>query len=110
MFTNPKRQEFAKDVFESTLEQRGGKDIKRGLEFINRNIIEKFSRGKVGIVDLRDWFSRLGKIQKKEGYGNENWDTMCRNERGQNEIGELLFQFRLEMANLYRKTNKELES
>lgn len=110
MFTNPKIQEFAKDVFELTLEQRGGKDIKRGLDFINRNIIEKFSRGKVGIVDLRDWFSRLGKNTEKEGYENEDWDAMCRNERGQNEIGELLFQFRLEMANLYRKTNMELEA
>lgn len=110
MFTNPKIQEFAKDVFESTLEQRGGKDTKRGLDFINRNIIEKFSRGKVGIADLRDWFSRLGKDKEKVGYENDDWDAMCRNERGQNEIGELLFQFRLEMANLYRKTNKELES
>ena len=110
MFTNPKIQEFAKDVFESTLELRGGKDTKRGLEFINRNIIEKFSRGKVGVVDLRDWFSRLGKIQEKEGYGNEDWDAMCRNERGQNEIGELLFQFRLEIANLYRQTNNELDA
>jgi len=109
MFTNPKIQEFAKDVFESTLEQRGGKDTKRGLEFINRNIIEKFSRGKVGVADLRDWFSRLGKNTEKKGYESEDWDALCRNERGQNEIGELLFQFRLETANLYRKTNKELE-
>lgn len=116
MFTNPKIQEFARDVFNKTLEERGGKDTKRGLDFIKRNIVDGFSRGKIGLRDVRGWWARLAEKESAESknreierYTNEEWDFMCRNERGQNEISEMLFQFRIEIANLYRRTNKEAE-
>lgn len=110
MFTNPKIQEFARDVFDRTLEERGGKDIERGLNFIKRNIIDGFSRGKIGLRETRDWWARLAEKELEttgkdanEKYTLEKWDSMCRNERGENEIGEMLFQFRVEIANLYRR-------
>ncbi len=116
MFTNPKIQEFARDVFNKTLEERGGQDTKRGLDFVKRNIVDGFSRGKISLRDVRGWWARLAEKElaesenrENEKYTNEEWDFMCRNERGQNEIGEMLFQFRVEIANLYRRTNRQTE-
>lgn len=108
MFTNPKIKQFAKDVFEMQLERRGGKDTRKGLEWIKKNILDSFSRGKIGASELHIWFNQLAEKMKSEGYTNEDFDALCRDEWGNLVIGELLFQFRLELANLYRKTLIEL--
>ena len=117
MFTNPRIQEFARDVFKRTLEERGGKDQKRGLDFIKRNIVDGFSRGKIGLRETRDWWARLAEKESETTGSDENlkytleeWDSMCRNERGENEIGEMLFQLRVETANLYRQANQQTEA
>lgn len=110
MFTNPKVKEFAKDVFEITLERRGANDKQKGLEWIKKNILDGFSRGKVTVANLKEWFLNLGEKQGKNGYSNEDWDTFCRDEWGNLAVGELLFQTRLELANLHREENENLRS
>lgn len=100
MFTNPKIQQFAQDVFAMQLERRGGKDKERGLKFIKSNILDRFARRQILVSTLRDWFCELAK--EKEGYKCEDWDALCRDEQGHDAVGELLFQMRLELANLYR--------
>lgn len=110
MFTNPKVKDFAKDVFEITLERRGANDRQKGLEWIKKNILDSFSRGKITVANLKEWFLNLGEKQGKDGYSNEEWDTFCRDEWGNLAVGELLFQTRLELANLYRKDNENLKS
>lgn len=100
MFTNPKIQQFAQDVFAMQLERRGGKDRERGLKFIKSNILDGFARRQILVSTLRDWFCELAK--EKEGYKCEDWDALCRDDQGRDAIGELLFQMRLELANLYR--------
>jgi hypothetical protein len=57
------------------------------------------------VLDLQRWFVNLGEL--KPGYTNDDWDRLCRDEYGANRVGELVFQLRLELANLYR-TNKNL--
>ncbi|MCD9189184.1 MAG: type I-B CRISPR-associated protein Cas8b1/Cst1 [Pyrinomonadaceae bacterium] len=106
MFTNPKVKEFAKDVFEWKFAEHSKVDKQKGLEWIKKVIINGFSRGKMTVADLRKWFGGLSEF--KEGYSNEDWDTFCRDEWGNLAVGELLFQFRLELGNLYREKSNEL--
>ena len=106
MFTNPKVKEFAKDIFDLKFEERSKIDEQKGLEWIKKVIINGFARGIITVADLRKWFSELGTTKK--GYSNEDWDTFCRDEWGNLAVGELLFQFRLEFANLYRQKSEEL--
>lgn len=101
MFTNPKVKEFAEDLFEMVLEKRGGNDKKKGLDWIEKNILNKFSGQKIKVGDLRSWFSQLAK--RKEGYKSEDWDTFCRDEWGNLVVSELIFQTRLTLANLFRE-------
>lgn len=108
MFTNPKIRQFAQDVFTMQLERRGGKDRERGLKFIKSNILDGFARRQIVVSTLRDWFCELAK--EKEGYRCEDWDALCRDEQGRDAIGELLFQMRLELANLYRGEKEMLTS
>lgn len=101
MFTNPKVKSFARDVFDLYLQEKGGKDHQRGMEWIKKNILERFRRNEITVGTLRQWFCRLAEI--KPDYQNEDWDALCRDEQGREVTGELRFQFRLEMANLYRE-------
>ena len=101
MFANPKIKSFAKDVFEYYRSQRG-------LNYIKKSILDAFREGKVYTSDLQRWFFNLGEI--KEGYTNEEWDNLCRDENGENNIWELRFQLRLELANLYRLALLEAKS
>jgi CRISPR-associated protein (Cas_CXXC_CXXC) len=101
MFTNPKIRTFAHDVFNYFLERQGGKDKSRGLRYIKRYIVDGFSRSKITIGDLRSWFCKLAETQSE--YNCEDWDALCRDEQGREATGELRFQFRLEIANLYRE-------
>lgn len=100
MFTNPKIKSFARDVFELYLAEKGGKEHRRGLDWIKKNILDKFRRNEITVGTLRQWFFRLAEI--KPDYQNEDWDALCRDEQGREITGELRFQFRLEIANLYR--------
>ncbi len=93
MFANPKIKSFAKDVFDYYRTQKG-------LNHIKKNILDAFRGGKIYTSDLQTWFFNLGEI--KEGYTNEEWDNLCRDENGENNIWELRFQLRLELTNLYR--------
>lgn len=108
MFTNPKVKEFARDVFEVTMERRGANDKQKGLDWIKKNILDGFARGEVNVRNLKGWFINLGKKAGKDGYSNEDWDTFCRDEWGNLAVSELLFQTRLELANLYRARIEEL--
>lgn len=106
MFTNPKVKEFAKDVFEMKFEEHSKIDKQRSLDWIKKVIINGFSRGKITTAVLRRWFLELGEI--KEGYKNEDFDSLCKDEWGNLLVGELLFQLRLELANLYREKLTEI--
>jgi hypothetical protein len=106
MFTNPKIKQFAADVFAMQMERRGGKDVKRGLAFIKKNILDAFGREKFMNAKLRDWFILLA--ENHPDYENEDFDALCRDENGRDATAELRFQMRLEMANLYRKQLENL--
>lgn len=93
LFTHPLIKTFAKDTFNYYQKERG-------LKFIKRNILDAFKKGEVTTFDLQRWFLNLSEI--KDGYTNEAWDNLCRDENGNNVTHEIRFQFRLEMANLYR--------
>lgn len=108
MFTNPKIQKFAQDVFMMQLERRGGEDKKRGLDYIKRNTVDGFTRGKVTNVTLRNWFSLLAETRPE--YANEDYDALCRDEMGREATNELRFQMRLEIVNLYRHTLEAIQS
>ncbi len=98
MFANPKIKSFAKDVFEYY-------SSRRRLNYIKKNILDAFREGKIYTSDIQRWFTNLGEI--KEGYTNEEWDDLCRNENGENNLWEFKFQLRLELANLYRMASLE---
>lgn len=108
MFTNPKIQQFAQDVFAMHLERRGGKDKKRGLKFIKSKILDEFARGQISNSRLREWFCLLA--ESHPDYEGEDWDTFCRDEQGRDAIGEVRFQMRLKLANLYRKAVEQIEA
>lgn len=93
LFTHPLIKTFARDTFDYYLKEKG-------LKYIKRNIIDEFKKGEVKTLDMQRWFINLAEI--KEGYTNEIWDDLCRDENGNNNIYEVRFQLRLEMANLYR--------
>ncbi len=93
MFTNPKIKQFARDVFDHYSEWHG-------LGRVKRDILDAFRHGNITTGDLQRWFCNLA--ETKEGYTNEDWDDLCRDEDGNNVTAELRFQFRLEIANLYR--------
>lgn len=94
MFTHPKIKQFARDVFDNYLQRRG-------LTRVKRDLLDRFRRGAVTIADLQQWFCNLA--ETKAGYTNEDWDDLCRDENGNNVVHEVRFQFRLELANLYRQ-------
>ena len=108
MFTNPKVKEFAKDIFVLKFEERSKIDEQKALEWIKKVIINGFSRGKITVAVLRKWFLDLGEI--KENYKNEDFDSLCKDEWGNLAVGELLFQLRLELANLYREKLTEINN
>jgi hypothetical protein len=107
MFTNPKIKTFARDIFDYYLEQKGGDDRARGLRFIKRNIVDAFTQGKVTNGMVRRWFGNLTEMHPE--YAPEDWDALSRDELGRDATGELRFQLRLEIANLYRQAQQALK-
>jgi hypothetical protein len=93
LFTHPKVKSFAKDVFDYYMKERK-------VTYIKKNIIDAFKSGQITTSDLQRWFINLA--ETKDGYTNEEWDDLCRDENGDNITHEIRFQFRLELANLHR--------
>lgn len=98
VFTNSRIKQFAHDVFDNYRESRG-------LDRVKRDILNRFRRNEINVGHLRRWFCDCA--ETKEGYSNEAWDDLCRDENGNNVIHEVRFQFRLELANLYRQATAE---
>lgn len=96
MFTHPKIKTFAKDLFDYFTQQR-----KYTPEKLKENILDRFKRKKLTQLDAQRWFLSLA--ETKSGYSNEDWDNLCRDENGANNTFEVMFQLRLELANLYRE-------
>jgi hypothetical protein len=94
MFTHPKIKQFARDVFDDYAHRRG-------LRRVKRDLLERFRRGAITVADMQQWF--CGLAETREGYTNEAWDDLCRDEQGNNAVHEVRFQLRLELANLYRQ-------
>lgn len=98
----PKIKSFAHDFFEYYI----GKE---GKERFEKRILSAFKQGQVKPYAVEDWFATLAEI--KDGYTNGEWDDLCRDENGNSEVWEVLFQLRLELTNLYRnkyKVNKQI--
>jgi len=92
--THPKIKEAAQLFFQDYIHRRG-------IEHFERHIIDGFSRTNPnGVQWLRDVFIRLA--QNYPGFTYDDWDEFVLDENGQLQATELLFQMRLELANLYR--------
>lgn len=100
MLTNPKIKSFAYDLFNYYQSEKG-------LSYIKKRILDEFKRGGITTRDLQRWFFNLAEV--KEGYTNEEWDYLCRDEDGNNITYEVRFQLRLELVNLYRNAAKSKE-
>lgn len=95
-FAHPKYSKvkyFAKDFFDFYIAEEGKERFKK-------RIINAFSNNQIKPQNIENWFAWLAEAGK-DGYTNEEWDDLCRNESGENEIWEIIFQLRLELANLY---------
>jgi len=93
MFTHPKVKQFAADVFDFYQKHIG-------LEKFQQRILNGFRRGEITNNRLRGWFIDLAE-RGYDGYTNEAWDDLCRDENGNDVTFEVRFQVRLELANLY---------
>jgi hypothetical protein len=100
MFTHPKIKKFANEVFcYYTQEKRWN------LNKFKTRILEGFRRNEITVSDVQRWFERLAETH--DGYTNEDWDDLCRDDAGNNITYEVIFQLRLELANLYRLANQD---
>ncbi len=101
MFTHPKIKVFAKDYFDYFMEKQKG-----SLRKFELYVLEPFERGQVTSRKMQEWYCELAKA--KEGYTCDDWDDLCKDENGNDEIYEVRFQMRLHFINLYRefKSNK----
>ncbi|MEW6086854.1 MAG: Cas8a1 family CRISPR/Cas system-associated protein [bacterium] len=79
---------------------------RRGLERFSRDILEGFKRGVLKRKWLEGVFLRLAEKGREE-FNVENWDEFCCDEEGNPVLHELLFQMRLNLANLYGQKIKE---
>lgn len=91
--THPKIVEIARLYFQHYLERRHLKDFKR-------DVLDQFRRGKLGMNWLRNVFANLA--EKHPDYQFGDWDDLVLDDYGRPQATELLFQMRLELANLYR--------
>lgn len=95
-YAHPKYQKiktFARDYFDHYISERG-------KDKFQKEVLAKFKRGQITPRDVEDWFVLLA--ERKEGYTNEEWDDLCRDENGISEVWEVMFQLRLEFSNLFR--------
>jgi len=99
MFTHPKVKEFAKHVFAYHTQEKRWRHDK-----FKARILDGFRRNEIGSRDAQRWFTNLAETH--EGYTSEDWDDLCRDDNGNNVTYEVMFQLRLELANLYRMENQ----
>jgi len=99
MFTHPKIREFAGHIFSYFTEEKRWK-----LDKFKSRILNGFRRNEINNWDVQEWFLRL--TETHEGYTSDDWDDLCRDEAGNNVTREVIFQMRLELANLYRVANQ----
>lgn len=100
MFTHPKIKEFARHIFAYYTEEKRWR-----LDKFKARILEGFRRNEINSADVRLWFERLA--EEHERYTSEDWDDLCRDDAGNNVTYEVLFQLRLELANLYRLAKQD---
>jgi hypothetical protein len=100
MGTQPKIKQFANDVFEYFTVIN-----KWDVDKFKKRILDRFRRNEILTWDIKRWFLNLAEI--KTGYTNEDWDDLCRDDNGNNKTGEVIFQLRLELANLYRLASEQ---
>jgi len=95
MKPHPKIKQMAQLYFDDYLQRRG-------IERLEKTIIDGFQRTNPnGVRWLRDVYLNLAK--EHLGFTTEDWDEFVQDENGQPQANELLFQMRLELANLYRE-------
>lgn len=74
----------------------------KGARRFEREILDNFRRTNPnGIEWLREIYIRFAKDYSDFQY--KDWDDYVLDENGQPQVGELLFQMRLELANLFRE-------
>jgi hypothetical protein len=100
MFTHPKIRNFAGEMFRYYTQEKKWSHNK-----FKTRILDGFRRNEITNWDVQQWFQNLAEIH--EGYTNEDWDDLCRDESGNNVTREVLFQLRLELANLYRLSSQD---
>lgn len=93
----PKIKSFAHDFFNYFIGQQG-------QERFERRILKAFRQEQIRPRDIEHWFATLAEFI--EGYTNEEWDDLCRDEYGKSDVWEVIFQLRLELVNLYRNKYK----
>lgn len=95
MRPHPKIKQGALLYFQDALTSKG---VKR----FEKDILDNFRRTNSNPVEwLREVFIRLAKDHPEFTYGD--WDDFVLDENGKPQTGELIFQMRLELANLYRE-------
>lgn len=95
MKPHPKIKQLAKLYFEDYRERRG-------IGKFKKNILDNFQYVYPnGVAWLRDAFIRFA--QDHPDFTNLTWDDFVLDENGYPQASELLFQMRLELANLYRE-------
>lgn len=95
MGPHPKIKQAALLYFQDALTSKG---VKR----FEKDILDNFRRTNSNPVEwLREVFIRLAKDHQEFTYGD--WDDFVLDENGKPQTGELIFQMRLELANLYRE-------
>jgi hypothetical protein len=100
MFTHPKIKHFADQMFRYYIQ-----DKKWNPSKFKTRILDGFRRKEISNWDVQQWFLNLAETQ--DGYTNEDWDDLCRDDEGNNVTHEVIFQLRLELANLYRLANQD---
>jgi hypothetical protein len=100
MFTHPKIRQFANQMFRYYIQDKNW-----SLSKFKTRILEGFRRKQISNWDVQQWFLNLAETQ--DGYTNEDWDDLCRDDEGNNAMHEVIFQLRLELANLYRLANQD---
>jgi len=95
MRPHPKINQLAQLYFQDFMAKKGAKRFER-------EILDNFRRTNPnGIEWLRDLYIRFAKEYPDFQY--KDWDDFVLDENGQPQAGELLFQMRLELANLFRE-------
>ncbi|MDD5090316.1 MAG: hypothetical protein PHQ23_05305 [Candidatus Wallbacteria bacterium] len=91
---------FAQEFFKHYIDNEG-------LTRFEKRIKPLLLQNQLKPQTIEDWFVSLAGIN--DGYSNEEWDDLSRDESGNNELWEVIFQLRLELINLYRNKCKSAE-